>query len=382
MRKEVVTVLAAVSACSLLTAGCSVKNTASEQTQTESTQEGASASTDAASETGTTEAAASGLDENTLNIYTALEDEQISTYLQSFKDAHPDLTINITRESTGVITSKLLAEKDNPQADVIWGLSATSLLELKQQDMLEPYAPAGVDRILDTFKDTTSDTPTWVGIDAWETAFLVNKDVLSEHGITDIPQSYQDLLDPQYEGLIAMSDPSSSGTGLLTVNGILSLYGEEDGWQYLQDLDKNVAVYLHSGSAPAKKTAAGEYGIGVSFGYRCIQSANEAGDIAEVVFPEEGSGYDIEANALVKHEDGEKEIAKEFLDWAITDDEMKLYAENYPIVATGTGDSIPEGYTENPVDQLLDMDFEWCAENRESILEKWTQLFSAKSKDE
>jgi len=305
----------------------------------------------------------------------------VTEYLASFQKAHPDLTINVTRESTGVITSKLLAEKDNPQADVIWGLSATSLLELDQENMLEPYAPAGVDRILDTFKDTTSSTPKWVGIDAWETAFLVNKDVLASHGVTDIPESYQDLLKPEYKGLIAMSDPSSSGTGLLTVNGILNLYGEDKGWQYLKDLDQNVAVYLHSGSAPAKQTAAGEYGIGVSFGYRCIKSAADLGDKGVVVFPSEGSGYDIEANALVTHTDGEKKIAKEFLDWAIADEQMKLYAGNYPIVATGTGSSIPEGYTKNPVDQLLKIDFTWCAKNRESILDKWSNLFSAKSSE-
>ena len=43
------------------------------------------------------------------------------------------------------MTAKLLAEKDNPQADVVWGLAATSLLLLKAEDMLEPYAPAGLE---------------------------------------------------------------------------------------------------------------------------------------------------------------------------------------------------------------------------------------------
>ena len=171
-------------------------------------------------------------EENVLNVYTALEDEQVSDYLEEFKEQNPDVTVNVTRESTGVITSRLLAEKDNPVADVVWGLSATSLLVLKQEGMLEPYAPEGVDRILPQFKDT-DETPSWVGIDAWETAWIVNKEVLKSHGIDTIPTSYEDLLDPKYEGLIAMSNPASSGTGLLTVNGILTLYGEEEGWKYL-----------------------------------------------------------------------------------------------------------------------------------------------------
>lgn len=318
-------------------------------------------------------------DENVLNVYTALEDEQVADYLKEFKEQNPDVTVNVTRESTGVITSKLLAEKDNPVADVIWGLSATSLLVLDQNGMLDAYAPKGVDKILPEFKDSAK-VPSWVGIDAWETAFIVNKEVLKSKGIDTVPHSYEDLLDPKYKGLIVMSNPASSGTGLLTVNGILKLYGDEKGWDYLDKLNENVAVYMHSGSQPAKETAAGEYGIGISFGYRCIQSADEVGsDICEAVFPKEGSGWDVEANALIK-KDNEKDISKKFLDWAISDNVMKKYATNYPIVATGVGDKIPEGYAKNPVDQLIpDMDFNKAAKDRDAILEKWTERYDAKS---
>ena len=322
------------------------------------------------------------LDENVLNVYTALEDDQIADYLTGFQEEYPDVEVNITRDSTGVITAKLLAEKDNPQADVVWGLSAASLLVLKSEGMLEGYAPEGVDAILDEFKDDAA-KPTWVGIDAWETAFLVNKQVLADNGVTEIPQSYADLIDPMYKGLIAMPNPASSGTGTLTVNGILCLMGEEEGWAYLDELDKNIAVYLHSGSAPAKDTATGEYGIGISFGYRCIKSAEEMGDNGVVVFPTEGSGWDVEANALIKRNDGAKEIAKTFLDWAISDAVMVKYQENYPFIATGTGDTIPQGYSANPMDQLIkEVDLQWCADHRDSILEEWTLRYDGKSEAE
>lgn len=360
MKKMIVLALAAMLSVSVLT-GCVTKADAS-GTGTEDTAQAA--------------------DENVLNVYTALEDEQVADYLTEFKEQNPDVTVNVTRESTGIITSKLLAEKDNPVADVVWGLSATSLLVLGQDDMLEGYSPEGVDKILPEFKDD-AEVPTWVGIDAWETAFLVNKEVLKSKGIDTVPQSYEDLLDPKYKGLIVMSNPASSGTGLLTVNGILNLYGDEEGWDYLDKLHENVAVYMHSGSQPAKSAAAGEYGIGISFGYRCIQSAEEVGsDICEAVFPKEGSGWDMEANALIK-KDQEKEISKKFLDWAISENVMKKYATNYPIVATGVGENIPEGYSQNPIDQLIpDMDFNKAAKDRESVLETWTEKYDSKSAQE
>ena len=319
------------------------------------------------------------LNEKELNVYTAFEDDQIADYLEGWSALYPDVKVNITRDSTGIITAKLLAEKANPVADVVWGLAATSLLVLDGQGMLEPYAPVGVERILPEFKDTQNPSK-WVGDDAWETAFLVNKTVLAEHGITKIPASYDDLLDPVYKGLIVMPNPASSGTGLLTINGLITLKGEQAAWDYLDKLHENIAVYLHSGSAPAKNTATGEYGIGISFGYRCIKSANDLDDMGVVVFPTEGSGWDVESNALIKRAEGEKEIAKTFLDWAIQDEIMVKYAAGYPIVATGIQDYTEAGYTFDPLKQLVnDVDLVWCAENRERILEMWAARYDGKS---
>ncbi|MGF0524657.1 putative 2-aminoethylphosphonate ABC transporter substrate-binding protein, partial [Agrobacterium pusense] len=62
-----------------------------------------------------------------LTVYTALEAEQLKSYKQAFEKANPDIEIKWVRDSTGIITAKLLAEKDRPQADAVWGLAASSL---------------------------------------------------------------------------------------------------------------------------------------------------------------------------------------------------------------------------------------------------------------
>ncbi len=69
----------------------------------------------------------------TLTVYTAVEADDLKKYAARFNEDHPDIEIKWVRDSTGVITAKLLAEKANPQADVIWGLAATSLLVLKPE---------------------------------------------------------------------------------------------------------------------------------------------------------------------------------------------------------------------------------------------------------
>jgi ABC-type thiamine transport system substrate-binding protein len=78
-----------------------------------------------------------------LTVYTALEAEQLKSYKQAFEKANPDIEIKWVRDSTGIITAKLLAEKDRPQADAVWGLAASSLAILDQNGMLEAYAPEG-----------------------------------------------------------------------------------------------------------------------------------------------------------------------------------------------------------------------------------------------
>ncbi len=310
-----------------------------------------------------------------ITVYTALEDDQIATYMPIFNQKYPDIKVNIVRDSTGIVTAKLLAEKDNPQADVVWGLAATSLLIADQQGMLEPYAPVGLDKIRPTFRDP-NDPPHWVGIDAWFSAFCVNTVELQAKNLP-MPASWDDLVRPEYEGYIVMPNPNSSGTGYLSVSAILQMKGEGAGWEYLDALHENIAVYTHSGSKPCKMAGAGEAVIGISFDYRAIQQKGE-GQPIEPVFPKEGSGWDIEANALVK-KDAINPAARTFLDWAISPEIMKEYAKNYPVTAADTGEPIPQGYPADPIAQLIENDFVTAAADREAVLAEWLKRYDTKS---
>ena len=154
-----------------------------------------------------------------ITVYTALENEQVDKYLASFRAHHPDIKVNIVRDSTGIITARLLAEGANTSADLVWGTAASSLLVLEERGMLTPYAPAGLERVLPQFKDDAN-PPVWVGLNAWEAAFVYNT---AEANVKNLPQikSYQDLLRPEFRGEIIMSNPSSSGTGFLFVSGLI-----------------------------------------------------------------------------------------------------------------------------------------------------------------
>ncbi len=310
-----------------------------------------------------------------LTVYTAVEAEDLARYAAAFNEDYPDITINWVRDSTGVITAKLLAERDNPQADVIWGLAATSLLLMKGEGMLEPYAPAGVENLDPKFVDNSS-PPTWTGMDAWVASICYNT-VEGEANGVPAPTSWADLTDPVYAGQIIMPNPNSSGTGFLDVSSWLQIFGEDGGWEYMDGLHQNISRYTHSGSAPCKLAAAGETTIGISFAFRGAKS-KAAGAPIEIIVPSEGVGWDMEATAIVAGT-AELEAAQALVDWSVTRKANELYNQGYAVVAYPGVAQPVEYFPEGLVDAMIDNDFEFAANNRARILEEWASRYDGKS---
>ncbi|MCU0839871.1 MAG: putative 2-aminoethylphosphonate ABC transporter substrate-binding protein [Rhodospirillales bacterium] len=311
-----------------------------------------------------------------LTVYTSYENEQLVPYKKAFEAANPGIEIQWVRDSTGIITARLLAEKANPQADVIWGLAATSLLQLDAQDMLLPYAPKGLEDIKPVFRSPKT-PPTWVGGDAWMAAVCFNTIEAGKKSLAQ-PASWQDLLNPAYKGLITMPNPASSGTGFLTVVGWLKIMGEEGGWKYMDGLNENIAAYTHSGSKPCKQAAAGEYPLGISIEYTGASLKTKGAPI-ETILPKPGSGWDMEATAILK---GAKNLdgAKALADFAASRAANELYNNYYAVVAIkGISKDIPNYPTNAESMMIPNMDFEWAAANRDRILAEWSKRYDSKS---
>jgi len=307
----------------------------------------------------------------TVVIYTAIENEQITEYKKAYEKSLPNLDVKMLRLSTGDIAARFMAEKDNMQADLIWGVGATNLLVFKNAGLLEPYAPKGLERIQPLFRDKAN-PPAWVGIDIYMSAFCFNTEVAKKNNLPR-PESWADLTKPVYKGHVVMPNPASSGTGYLSVASILQRMGETEGWKYLDALNVNIAEYTKSGSKPCKDAAAGERGVGVSFEYVALEMKKK-GSPVEMVLPKEGSGYEMEANALTK-KGAKNPAAKQFLDWAASDEAMKLYAQYFAAVGVA-GFPVPEGLPKDISKVVYPNDFDWSAKNRDRILAEWTKRYA------
>lgn len=311
----------------------------------------------------------------TLNVYTALETDQLKAYQTAFNKAHPDIEIKWTRDSTGIVTAKLLAEKSNPVADVILGVAASSMVVFEREGMLQPYAPANLKAINPRFR-AAGTTPAWVGMDVWGAAICYNVAEAVKQGLPKI-ESWKDLLRPEFKGKIVMPNPNSSGTGFLDVTAWLQMFGEKGGWEYMDALHQNVAVYTHSGSKPCVMAGAGEFPVGISFEYRA-NTVREKGAPIDVVFPKEGLGWDVEASAIVKGT-AKLEAAKKLSDWSASQEANELYAKNFvvtaiPGIATRLK-HVPTDYEQ----RLVKNDFVWMGKNRDAVLAEWQKRYAAKS---
>jgi len=310
-----------------------------------------------------------------LVVYTALEVEQLKSYQQAFEKQHPDIDIKWVRDSTGIVTAKLLAEKARPQADAVWGLAGSSLAILKQQGMLESYTPANLASIGAHYRDSAN-PPAWVGMDVWAATICFNTVEAARQNLPK-PTRWEDLTNPVYKDKIVMPNPASSGTGYLDVSAWLQTFGEAQGWAYMDALHANIGQYTHSGSKPCKLAASGEFPIGISFEYPAVQLKRKGAPL-DIVLPKEGLGWEIEATAIVKgtqHLDAARKLA----DFSASREAMDLYKANFAVLAQP---GIAERFQELPADyeqRLIKNDFDWASDNRDRILAEWRKRYDGKS---
>ncbi|MBK6804338.1 MAG: putative 2-aminoethylphosphonate ABC transporter substrate-binding protein [Betaproteobacteria bacterium] len=310
-----------------------------------------------------------------LTVYTALETDQLKAYQEGFNKVHPDIEITWVRDSTGVITAKLLAEKANPRADVVMGVAATSMGVFDAEGMLQPYAPQGLSRIASQYRDPKN-PPAWVGMDVWGATICFNTVEAAKRGIPK-PETWKDLTKPIYKGQIVMPHPASSGTGFFDVTAWLQMFGEAEGWKFMDGLHENIAQYMHSGSKPCASAANGEYVVGISFEYRANREKAQGKPI-DLVFPKEGLGWDLEAIGIHK---GTKQqaAAQKLVDWAVSDPAMALYAKNFAIVAVPSLSQPLPNVPANYGSMLAKNDFAWAAKNRDKILAEWSRRYESKA---
>ncbi len=310
-----------------------------------------------------------------LQVYSTLEVENINDFKKAFEAENRDIEIVWLRDSTGVVTAKILAEQNAQRGDAIWGLAVTSTMQLKARGMLEAYAPKNVAALRPSFRDA-ADPPFYTGMEGWVAAVCFNTIEAQKLGLPK-PASWFDLLDPRFKGKITMPHPASSGTGYFHVSAWIQMWGEEKAWAFMDRLHDNIAVYDHSGSQPCKQAATGEFPLGISAEISAADARHKGAPV-EGLLMKEGGGWEMDTAAILK---GTKNLAaaQRLMDFAASRKANELYATFVSQVAMpGVSSPIPD-YPSGVADSMIKNDFAWASENRARILAEWTRRYEGKA---
>jgi len=312
--------------------------------------------------------ASSAFSAEALNAYSIWPENWARPMFEEFEKA-TGIHVNFIRFSSGEALARIIAEKNNPRVDVLFGGPVETHIAGIKEGIFEPYKPPAFAALAPRFKDPNG---YWIGIADDPLVFMTNSKFLKENNLKS-PTSWDDLLNPAYKGMIQMADARTSGTAVTRIFSIIEVFGRDENraFDYMKKLRKNVQVYTKSGGGGTIPVGLGQAGAGIFFIVDALKTKQEGYDVV-ISFPKEGIGTSVEAVALVT---GAKNpaLGKKLIDWSTGKDMQNLYAKykiNFvpaqPEVKTEAGlAEILKGAKIFPIDEV------WAGQNRKRVVDRW-----------
>ena len=318
---------------------------------------------------------AGGASGDTLVVYTNSNGEGRGEWLTK-KAAEAGFKIEIVGAGGADATNKLIAEKNNPIADVAFGLNNMYFAQVKAAGAIEAYKPAWADEVDASLADGDDDKAYWP---------LVKQAILLGYNSDKItpdqaPKDWTDLwskdeFKTRYERVTGLG----TATAQLVFAGVLSRYKDESGDLGISDEGWNqVEQYFRNGSPAVAKTdlfariASGEVDMGQMPSSIVAEREKSFKVNVETVVPSVGVPLAVEQVALVKGTD-KKELAQKFIDWFGSADVQGEWAQQFnsmPVNKSAATKAKPEVVEFFDGLKQQDIDWNFVQENMGAWVEK------------
>ncbi|WP_300921305.1 extracellular solute-binding protein [uncultured Dubosiella sp.] len=313
-----------------------------------------------------------------LVIYSPNSDTEINNELESFKEKYPDIEVELQSMGTGDCVARIEAEAENPQADVMWG-GMNYGVYTQNPDLWAEYVSANDKNVDENYRNDTGYFTNYVL--SGSGAFILNDKMLKELGVE--VNSYEDLLQPELKGKIAMGDPTSSSSAWAELTNMLLVkggYDSDEAWDYVQKFINNLdGKIISSSSQVYKGVIDGEYAVGVSYEDPVVQAMIDNRENPDVeismCYPEEGAVWLPAAAAIVKGAPNE-ENAKLFLDY-LQSDECQIIISQLTVRPANTSLK-QENEAMKPMDEInvVYEDIKYVAEHKNEWQDRWTEMMT------
>ena len=299
---------------------------------------------------------------NRVVVYTAGPGSLSSKIAEGF-EAKTGISVEMFQGTTGSVVGRLEAEQDNPHADVVVLASWPSGMELMNRGWLQQYEPVNVDLLHDGWNLDNY----LFGYSASALGVTYNTD-----NITDPGNDWTDYVKPEFKDIVAMPDPSASGSALDFLAGYV-LNFPDTAWDFFQGLRDN-GLELAGANRPALNSVLTAANYLVLAGVDYMAYGDMAlGNPIDIYYPESGTVVNPRPAMILKTARN-MENAQKYIDYLLSDEAQQFVADLYIIPGRKDIDSHPDrvGYFDMNV---FDLDWDWMAENQEDINNRFQDIF-------
>lgn len=298
--------------------------------------------------------------------------DMLEELADAYEEEHPGASVTVEYGGTNEIINQLIAEKDNPSGDMWYGAGGFIPFETgKERGIIEPYTPKEAEdwEVYESGIKMRDEDWYWVGLNFRVLGFAYNTDLVSED---EAPKTWDDLLDPKWEGKIQMANPAASGTSTLIVLSQLLRLGEEEGWDYLDKLVDQMNTIPDAGLAPATAVTKGEAEIGIVFDYHAYTLQGQ-GESIDFIVPDETP---VLANPAAIVKDAENaEGGQAMMDFLFTKEAQQIFADYYMLTLRDDVQTKTPLTLDGVMTNAQEMDVDWVVENYDRIREEWQEKY-------
>jgi iron(III) transport system substrate-binding protein len=288
-----------------------------------------------------------------LVVYTSRSEALIKPAIEAFEQANPGVEVVLLTGRDGELSAKMLEERANPQADVFINTDSLSIAGLGAQGLFAPNDSSAVAQVPAEYR---ADDGSWVGLTLRARVIMYNTNLVTAE---EAPKSVFELTDPKWKGQVGAAD-STNGSIQGHIAAMVHLQGEEKTSEFVKGLVDNDTQFFGGHTDVRKAVGAGELKLGFVNHYYYQLSKAEGAPVG-VVYPDQGEGQMgvvvNSTNAGILKGAKHPEAAQKFVDYLLTPDGQKVFADTnyeYPIVP---GVALAEGV--QPLDgvRLADVTF-------------------------
>lgn len=306
----------------------------------------------------------------------------ISEELITQFESENDVTVSFVRSGdTGSALNQAILSRDNPLADVFYGVDNTFLTRALEEGIFESYASPMLDSIPDEFKVDPDNYA--LPVDYGDVCINVDKVYFEENDLP-IPTSLEELTQPEYAGLLVTENPATSSPGLAFLMATIAHFGEDGYLAYWEDLTANGLVVASDWETAYYTNFSGSSGQGpqpmvVSYGSSPAAEVIYAETELEEAPTESIIGTDtcfrqIEFVGILKGTPN-RDLAEAFIDFMLS----VPFQEDLPmqmfVLPVNTEADLPAAFVENiqVPEQPATLSPELIDQNREEWINAWTE---------